>query len=623
MGRVSIGTGESARPSAEGDRGRAFRALHEGGLRLRVLALDYDGTIACGGTLPPEVRAALAEVRAGGVAILLVTGRRLDDLRTVAGDLGFADAVVGEGGAVVLYPESGLSFVLSAPPSPVLLDDLRRLDIPAVAGQSVVETEASFAPMILDVIRKRELPLVIAFNRTRLMVLPQSVSKATGLREALTTLRLSAHNAIGIGDAENDHALLEACQVGVAVAWGSAALKTAADVVLDGTGPADVATYIRRAAAQPLLPKVPDGRRKLRLGSDGEPVFLPVRGWNILVTGESGSGKSWVAGLLTEQGILAHYSVCVIDPEGDYAPLESLPGVTLLGQDGPPTLREVERALQYPDVSVVVDLSAMPRDDRLEYVPSLLKALASARRRRGFPHRIVVDEAHYFLDRPEAVELLDLELASYTLTTYKMARLDSRILDATEAIVVTRESDPAEVRALMTLAGGVQDEERWRATLAGLGMDEAVLVTMEGPLAGRLRRFRRASRLTPHVRHRHKYSDIPLPAADAFVFTRNGVPTGPAPRTLVELSAVLGGCPPDVVEEHRRRHDFSRWIADVFRDRALATQVFALEREHEDGGPSRFATELARAIVARYVLPEPGRPDAAAKASLAGATTPA
>jgi adenylylsulfate kinase-like enzyme len=48
-------------------------------------------------------------------------------------------------------------------------------------------------------------------------------------------------------------------------------------------------------------------------------VFLPVRGWNILVTGESGSGKSWVTGLLAEQGILAHYSVCVIDPEGDYA----------------------------------------------------------------------------------------------------------------------------------------------------------------------------------------------------------------------------------------------------------------------------------------------------------------
>src|SRR5262245_9182711 len=75
--------------------GQAFRALHEGGLRLRVLALDYDGTIARRGTLNPDVRAALADVRARGIATLLVTGRRLDDLRAVAGDLGFADAVVG------------------------------------------------------------------------------------------------------------------------------------------------------------------------------------------------------------------------------------------------------------------------------------------------------------------------------------------------------------------------------------------------------------------------------------------------------------------------------------------------------------------------------------------------
>src|SRR5262245_5423554 len=106
-----IGTGESAPRSAWVARREAFRALHEGGPRLRVVALDYDDTIAQGGILHPDVRAALAEVRAAGIAILLVTGRRLGDLQRVAGDLRFADAVVGECGAVVLYPQSGQSFV--------------------------------------------------------------------------------------------------------------------------------------------------------------------------------------------------------------------------------------------------------------------------------------------------------------------------------------------------------------------------------------------------------------------------------------------------------------------------------------------------------------------------------
>ena len=136
-------------------------------MRYLVLVTDYDGTIARGGDLHPDVKAALAEVRAQGIAILIVTGRRLDDLRVVAGDLGFADAVVGECGAVVLYPESSLSFVLSPPPSAVLLDALRRLDMPVVAGQSVIEADASFGPVLLDLIRKLELPLVILFNRNQ------------------------------------------------------------------------------------------------------------------------------------------------------------------------------------------------------------------------------------------------------------------------------------------------------------------------------------------------------------------------------------------------------------------------------------------------------------------------
>jgi hydroxymethylpyrimidine pyrophosphatase-like HAD family hydrolase len=47
------------------------------------------------------------------------------------------------------------------------------------------------------------------------MVLPQTVNKATGLRKLPRTLRRSEHNTIGMGDAENDHALLETCEIGV------------------------------------------------------------------------------------------------------------------------------------------------------------------------------------------------------------------------------------------------------------------------------------------------------------------------------------------------------------------------------------------------------------------------
>ena len=122
------------------------------------------------------------------------------------------------------------------------------------------------AATVLDVLRQLEQPLILAFNRGRLMVLPQAVAKSTGLRQALLALRVSIHNTVGIGDAENDHDLLDACEVGVAVAWGSPALRAVADEVIEGTGPAAVADYIRRVSRQPRLSAAQMGRRRLILG---------------------------------------------------------------------------------------------------------------------------------------------------------------------------------------------------------------------------------------------------------------------------------------------------------------------------------------------------------------------
>jgi hypothetical protein len=195
-------------------------------MKFGVLALDYDGTIAVDGSLDPQVRAAIADVRAAGVVVLLVTGRILDDLRRVVGDLRFVDAVVAENGAVITYPQTGHSMVLGPPPPAAFVDALRQRQIAITVGACVVEAHASDAHRMLTLVREMELPLVLLFNRSRLMILPETISKAAGLHEALASLRLSVHNAIAIGDAENDHRLLEMCEIGVAVGWGSQALRS-------------------------------------------------------------------------------------------------------------------------------------------------------------------------------------------------------------------------------------------------------------------------------------------------------------------------------------------------------------------------------------------------------------
>ncbi|HWP43579.1 MAG TPA: HAD family hydrolase [Blastocatellia bacterium] len=573
-------------------------------MKFGILALDYDGTIAREGVLDPEVRAAIEEARAQGIVVLLVTGRILADLRGVMGDLRLLDGVVAENGAVIAFPNAGRSSVLGPPPQTVFLEDLRRRDIRFSQGECIVEADAAQAHDILSIIRELELPLVLLFNQNRVMVLPQAISKATGLSQALGALRLSEHNAVAIGDAENDHQLLEACELGLAVSWGSEALKASADSILEGDGPAAVADYIRRIVSQPRL-AIKRARRRIMIGTSqsGEPVSLAVRGRNVLIAGDSQTGKSWVAGLLCENLILQHYCVCVIDSEGDYRTLEALPGVILLGgDDPPPQAREIVRALRYPDVSVVIDLSRMRLKDKQDYVRSLLPLLSRLRRDTGLPHRIVLDEAHYFLFDTDVEHLLDFELAGYTIITYQVSSIHPGILAASEAIIVTRESDTREVRALRALQGDNKDEAEWERVLGNLSINEVALLPNTEEAYGKLRRFYVAPRLTSHVRHQHKYFDMPLPESKAFVFSRNGSPTGRRARTLKEFTAILAVAPPEMLDGHLLKGDFSRWIGDVFRDNVLAAEVRQIEELYRMGQVPDVNDALIHLVQDRYNL---------------------
>ncbi|MGA9626521.1 MAG: HAD family hydrolase, partial [Bryobacteraceae bacterium] len=504
-------------------------------MKFGVLALDYDGTIARDGVLDPDVRIAIAEARARGIAVILVTGRILSDLKRVAEDLQFVDAVVAENGAVLAFP-NGHSWLIGHPPPPVFLEELRRRAIDFASGQCIVETDAALAPRILAVIRELELPLVLLFNRGRLMVLPQAISKATGLRQALTALRLSAHNAIAIGDAENDHDLLAACETGVAVGWGSPALQKSAHEVIHGDGPSAVAPYIRQAVKSVRLPPDRIGRDKIIVGvtESGEPLGFAISGWNLLIAGDPRSGKSWATGLFCEQLMLHDYCTCVIDPEGDYEQLEALPRVLAWGGGDPlPSLPDLARMLRHPDMSVVINLSRVQYKEKVDYLKALLPMLASLRRSTGLPHRIVVDEAHYFLNESNVRDLLDLDLGAYTLVTYRPSDLHADVRRAMEVICCTRISDPQEAQALQTMCGNGSGD--WSATLAGLADGEAVLLPNAPEASGKLRRFSLRTRLTAHVRHRSKYLDVPMQSGSEFVFTADGKPVGPPSRTLQEF----------------------------------------------------------------------------------------
>ncbi len=571
-------------------------------MKFSVLALDYDGTIARDGVLDPDVKSAIVEARARGIVVIIVTGRILSDLKQVAGDLGFVDAVVAENGAVLAFP-SRLTWPIGHPPPQVFLDELRRRGVEFKAGQCVVEATAASAPQILEVIRNLELPLVLLFNRSRLMVLPQAISKGTGLRVALNAFRLSVHNAIAIGDAENDHDLLSACEIAVAVSWGSAALKKEADEIINGDGPPAVAAYIKRAAQEMKLPLGQFARHRTLVGTveDGHPLAFAIDGRNVLIVGDPQSGKSWASGLACEQMILQGYCLCVIDPEGDYGTLESLPGVVVLGgTDQPPEIPDVARALRHFDLSVVVDLSRILYEDKVRYLKTLLPMLAALRRTTGLPHRIVVDEAHYFLHEPNVQQLLDFDLNAYSLVTYRPSDLHPDLRKDIQVVFAKRLTRPQEVQTLLTMVKNKGVEQEWTNTLATLADDEAVLLPGIEEAEGKLLRFKLLPRLTPHVRHKTKYLDVQLAAGQEFVFTDNGRAVGPPARSLKQFVLSLPNISAASLDGHTRRGDFSRWIADVFHDQRLASDVRKVEQRYRLGHLDDVRQSLAALIEDRY-----------------------
>ena len=566
-------------------------------LKLSLLALDYDGTIASDGLFDAGVRAEIAGARERGVLVVLVTGRILEDLRRLLVELELFDAIVAENGAVLHLPVSGRTTPLGAPPPAVFLEELRRRGVPVLVGDCVVEAEGRHAQDVLAVVRELELPLVLHFNRSRMMVLPQSISKATGLREACRTLRASLHGALAIGDAENDHEMLAACEVGVAAGWGSAALQAVADHVLPGAGPAAVGPWLRELIDQGELPLPAAVRRRLHLGitSAGQPLSLALRGRNVLVAGSPRSGKSWVAGLLAEQLVLLRYCVCIVDPEGDYGALESLPGViVLVASAQPPPMADVERTLRYPDVSLVIDLSRLDHATKLAYVPRLLSALRALKDATGLPHRIVLDEAHQFL-RDSTVERLGARQGGFTLVTYRVSQIDPELLATAGAVLVSGESDAKEARALHRLYATQRDEAGWIATLAELEMGEAVLLPGAEESGDELVRFRLARRITPHVRHRRKYLESRVAPQHAFHFG-----TGQRAFCLQELLEALTRVDDATLGAHLERGDFSRWVADVLTDEVLAGELRAVEQSWSRDGAPRVRNELARSIRARY-----------------------
>lgn len=230
----------------------------------RLLAFDYDETLATDGRMDPAAAEALAEARGAGWRLALVTGRTFDRIAEICPELHLFDLVVPENGCLMHVPATGAVEPLAAGPIDRLRAGLDAAAIPFFPGRVVTITKRHFEAQVRGVLDSGGLAFDCFPNRPAVMIVPRGTSKATGLAVGLQRLGIRPEEVIAVGDDENDLALFAA--VGLRVAVGNAihAVRTAADVVLDAPNGAGVAAFIRdRVLAAPAtLPeaRVPEPR---------------------------------------------------------------------------------------------------------------------------------------------------------------------------------------------------------------------------------------------------------------------------------------------------------------------------------------------------------------------------
>jgi HAD superfamily hydrolase (TIGR01484 family) len=567
-------------------------------MRYHVLAADYDGTLAHHGRIDDATWAAVRRLRDSGRKAVMVTGRQLEELLALLPEPELFARIVAENGAVVYTPATREVRLLAEPPPAAFVDELRARGVERIAtGHVIIASWEPHQDTILHAIRDLGLELQVIFNKGAVMVLPSGVNKATGLAAALGELCLSPHNAVGIGDAENDHALLVACECGVAVANALPALKDKADLVMAHDHGAGVAELIDRLIADDLANAAPGlARHRIELGTtDTASIAIDPYAANLMVCGTSGSGKSTLTTGLLERLCQAGYQFAIIDPEGDYASLEQ--AVVLGGQQREPLVEEVLDVLRDPGRNVVANLLGVAVAHRPECFARLVPAIADLRGRTGRPHWLVVDEAHHVL--PAAWEPAGdagmLRSHGTIYVTVHPASVAPAVLATINTLLAVGEHPADTVTSLCQAANLVPPimdaPDRLppgSALYWKVGSAEAVVIRVAPP------RHERA-------RHSRKYVEGNLGTTRSFYFRGADGKLNLKAQNLLLFVQLGDGVDDETWEFHRHNGDYSTWFRDELKDDQLADETEAIERSGQTAAEARAA--IRTAVERRYTLP--------------------
>lgn len=200
--------------------------------QIRTIAFDKDGTLVEGKSLTPAVQHALDLFKTAGGNLLLVTGETIEQLDDFS-DLHRFDLVIAENGAVLYWPISRESKILTSKRSDDLLELLGERQIADTVGDVIVSAKPPRSEQLASMVARFSADWNVIRNRDKVMILPKGTDKATGLRSALNELKVSMSHVVAVGDGQNDACMLKAAGIGVTLVSADQIAKKAADIILD------------------------------------------------------------------------------------------------------------------------------------------------------------------------------------------------------------------------------------------------------------------------------------------------------------------------------------------------------------------------------------------------------
>ncbi len=566
-------------------------------MRYLALACDYDGTIATHGSVNDTTLAALARVQESGRRLILVTGRRLDDLFTAFPTAELFDCIVAENGAVLYEPRRRRETLLTEAPEPPFIDALHAAGVtPIDVGKAIVATWEPHEAAVLETIHRCGLELQVTFNKGAIMVLPSGINKNSGLGAALHCLGLSIHNTVGVGDAENDQSFLTQCEFSVAVANALEAVKARVDHVTASAHGAGVEELIEALLENDLHDL--DGhvrRHDIHLGTDeeGHEIRIPPHGVRMLICGPSGSGKSTIVSALLERLAAATYQFCIIDPEGDYESAE--PAVTIGDETQVPTVDQVTQLLGKAE-NTVVSLLAVPIADRPPYTTRLLRRMLDMHQHDGRPHWLLLDEAHHMLPASwqAAPATVARHFASAVLVTVHPKSICARALSAINIAIAVGPTADRTLEELSTVLG-----RPLRPARPPGAQNLEVLVWFCREAQGAIR-VRVEPAEAERRRHRRKYAEGDL-QEKSFFFRGAGKRLKLRAQNLTLFLQMAEGVDADTWRYHLERGDYSHWVRTSIKDEALADQLQEIEHAHL--APEESLARVRAAVERLYTRP--------------------